>query len=230
VKTEVNVISGSSFDAGVSFAARPDPAVSPKRELPDPIAEMLTNLFLNHLEEGSEDYRLCEQLIGQRYNSTKACRRFIASQSSLVRDRLIAEHERIKTEARAKEKEIANLRAEISDWQHELYKLQDSQSRAMAALRTAVQNRISLSRFSPRSAFEEADHRVEAAEQRVTRENEKVASLQGQVNFKILTDLPRLKKELDAISATEVRLCASLEGKQFTDPELGIVMPPISPL
>jgi DNA repair exonuclease SbcCD ATPase subunit len=166
--------------------------------------------------------------MGQLMAIGKEVDSFIAKQRVSVREKLIELHENVKSEARAKQKEISDMRATAAEWQRDLLKAKDAQARAMSELRTADQKRKGLSRFAERSAFAKADEVVEAAENRVDKTNAKVTAIQQQINNIALTELPRLDRELNEIAAREAELNAAVSGQGYTT-ELGIIVPPRAP-
>ncbi len=229
--TRMTVVNGSFFDAGISDAG-PMPAApgaAPKAELPDTRLATLIALFTDHLEKDSEESRMCQQLMGSRMRLNKQVDAFFERLRAPMRQKAIDEHEAVKGEARAKQKELSDMRATAAEWQRELLKAKDAQARAMTTLRDTDQDRKSLSRFSPRSAFSKADEAVEAAEKRVDKANVKVAEIQQSINAIALTELPQLLRELDTIAARETELDARISGKSYTD-SFGIVHPARRPL
>jgi len=189
----------------------------------------LSNLFTSYLEKDSADSRECGNLLMQRVQLNEACKGFIEKVRGPMREKLIADHESIKSEARKKQKEISDMRATAAEWQRELLRAKDAQARAMVTLRDTDQQRKSLSRFSPRSAFAKADEDMKAAEKRVDKTNAKVGDIQQHINGIVFAELPKLQKELDKIAAEETELDAQISGRGFTN-ALGVVIPARPPL
>jgi len=230
MNTKAFAVDGRAFDAGVVPILRdPAPADAPKPELADPYIPLLSNLFTEYLEKDSAESSECGSLLMRRTVLNEACARFVEKVRGPMRQKLIDEHETVKAEARKKQKEISDMRATAAEWQRELLKAKDAQARAMVTLRDTDQQRKSLSRFSPRSAFAKADEDMEAAEKRVDKTNAKVSELQQRINAIALTELPRLDRELNEIAGRETELDAQISGRGFTD-SLGIVHGARAPL
>jgi len=221
------VVPGSSFDGGVvDPIPRPaPPEETQKRELRDPILELLCTLE----PKNPEVQRERDILIGKRIEANKLAQALIESEMALTRAGVIEAHEASKAAVRDHQKKIDALAKRIAEAQADLNTKKDTVARTMAAFRTATEDRKQLSRYATRAAIAEADAAVQKLENAVDRATANASTLQQTMNHLLLVERTPLMRERDKLMAKELELAAALSGESYTN-SLGIVVPARRPL
>ena len=95
MKTQITLVPGFHFDAGVVDTVPAAPTEPQKRKLIDERAEMLGEISCN-LEGNSDELRECHALMMKRLASNKAIDAFTEAQRGPMRQKVVDAHESVK--------------------------------------------------------------------------------------------------------------------------------------
>jgi hypothetical protein len=225
--TKVTAVSGLSFEASIMPTGRPAPqeANTADRVLADPRADWLAGIIFEVADDNPIREEI-EKLIAKRHVENKQIDALISTMRAAAHSALIEKHEQQKELCRAQLQIIDTLRGELREADGELNRATDRVSKARLAVSDAVERRKKLSRFATKGAIEKADAAIVTAQRKVEQAQQPEFEWRNQHNDLALRQIPEAMKRLEQLAAEELRLGAAVTGQGYTDPELGLQMPP----
>jgi hypothetical protein len=167
--------------------------------------------------ENEERDALRLSLVAERYELNLRCQGFIDEEVSSARDRLLAEHERVKGECRAQETRIGKLKTVIIGLKRELYRLRGVTAEARTTATAVEADLLTVSRFATAKQIKAAERAAEAARVQAEQAAEAEAPVFEQIRYLDMTELARENQILAELAQEELELDAAISGKPFTD-------------
>jgi len=225
------IIPGGLFDGGISPSGPLESAGGEPKKTRAPVDERQERLIVllmgNFLDP--ETLRDLQQIVGLRYEMNKEIDCFLEKIRELLKAALLEEHEAAKKDVRTQLRKLDALRNQIRETEQERNGCGERVAKAMAAFRSAKQERENLSKYATSKAIETADNRIREAEQTVDAANKKAAEALQRLNYLTLTEMKFAQDELARLKAVAEELDAKISGRGYVD-ALGIWHAPREPM
>jgi hypothetical protein len=213
-------IDGQNF-AAVAAQSGITKSLSP--DLPDPRMAVLTKVRMNW--KSSEEISPLNELLLARQEQNEEIDRLFQKWRADIRVNLEEDYERAKAACLEQLQRISEAEGEIEKFQNRINDLGQTLFNREAALTTALERKNSLSPYSSKSAIQQTEKNVAAAEAGLEEVQTRVASLEDYKRGIVLETLPKLKQELLRLTSQERAAASAITGEPFHD-ESGLILPP----